>query len=165
MSARRVPVLVAVYALAAAPAVVGIVFLTHRPAAPTDRAFVDRAATTQVTAQVGTALDEVLSYDYRHPTTAAAAAKEWLTGDAPAQYQLLFRQLQTLAKGQQLTLVAKVSSVGVSSLHASSAQLLVFLDQRSTRASDGQSSVSAAQVQIGAVKQDGRWRISELKPL
>ena len=107
----------------------------------------------------------MLSYDYAHPQVAAAAAKKWLAGDAPAQYKVLFAQLQQLAPGQKLTLVAKVVTAGVTSLNADRAQLLVFVDQQSTRASDGRSSVSAAQVQIGAQLKDGLWQITELHPL
>ena len=78
---------------------------------------------------------------------------------------MLFTQLQKRAPGQKLTFIAKVVTAGVSTLAGDSAQLLVFLDQKSTRASDGQSSVAAAQVLISAKLQGGTWRITELKPL
>ena len=114
---------------------------------------------------MSTALDQVLSYDYRKPQVAKAAAKRWLTGAAPGQYRTLFTQLQKLAPGQKLTLVAKVSTAGVTYLHGDRAKLLVFLDQESTRASDGQSSISAAQVEIGAVKHGHTWLVDKLDPL
>ncbi|SHF82501.1 Mce-associated membrane protein [Jatrophihabitans endophyticus] len=160
----------ALLALAAALVVVGVVFLVRahglddEPAAR-NAALVDRGTTSAVVAQVSTGLNEVLSYDYRRPQVAQAAAKRWLTGDAPAQYQQLFTALRKLAPGQQLTFVARVSTAGVTDLRDRTAQLLVFLDQRSTRASDQQSSVSAAQVRITAVRSHDRWQISELVPL
>ena len=91
--------------------------------------------------------------------------ERWLTGSAPAQYQTLFDQLEKLAPGQQLTFVAKVSVAGVTDLHGTHAELLVVLDQQSTRASDGQSSISAAQVRIGAVRDGNLWRIDDIHPL
>lgn len=163
---------VAIGLLTASAALVatGVVFLVRGAnlddgGAAANRAVVDRPATTEVISQVSTALNQVLSYDYRKPAVAQAAAKKYLVGDAPAQYRVLFSQLQKLAPGQQLTLVAKVSTAGVTSLRGDRAQLLVFLDQQSTRASDGQSSVAAAQVQITAVRSGDAYKISELKPL
>jgi Mce-associated membrane protein len=130
-----------------------------------NRAIVDKAATGQLVGQVSTALNAVLSYDYTEPQVARAAAKRWLAGDAPKQYALLFAELQKTAHGQNLTLSAKVSTAGVKSLRGNAAQLLVFVDQQSTRASDHQSSVSAAQVQIAAHRYGSTWKITELKPL
>jgi Mce-associated membrane protein len=128
-------------------------------------AVADSSRSSEVIGEVSTALNQVLSYDYRNPAVAQAAAKRWLTGAAPAQYTTLFDQLQKLAPGQKLTLVAKVSVAGVTYLHGDRARLLVFLDQQSTRASDGQSSISAAQVRIDAVRQGNVWRIDGLVPL
>ena len=70
-----------------------------------------------------------------------------------------------MAPGQKLTFVAKVSTAGVTYLRGDQAKLLVFLDQESTRSSDGQSSISAAQVRIGAVKHGGVWQIDNIVPL
>ena len=130
-----------------------------------DRAVIDTAANHELVSQVSTGLAQVLSYDYSKPQVAQQAAQRWLTGDAPAQYRLLFSQLATLSKGQNLTLSARVVSIGVESLEGDHARLLVFVDQQSTRANDHQSTVSAAQVQISAVRTRRGWAISELKPL
>ena len=130
-----------------------------------NQALVSSGDTQQVVSQVSTALNQILSYDMANPKPAQDAAKQWLVGDAPAQYQTLVNALGKAAAGQQLTMVAKVSTAGVLSLHDGTAQLLVFLDQQSKRASDQSSSVSAAQVQITAVQTSGGWRISEIVPV
>ncbi len=130
-----------------------------------NQALVSTDDTQQVVSQVGTALNQILSYDMANPKPAQDAAKRWLTGDAPKQYDTLVTALGKAASGQQLTMVAKVSTAGVVSLHDGTAQLLVFLDQQSKRASDQSSSVSAAQVQITAVQTADGWRISEIVPL
>jgi Mce-associated membrane protein len=88
-----------------------------------------------------------------------------LVGAALKQYNVLFAALQKKASGQQLTLTAKVVTAGVTYLQGDRAQLLVFLDQTSTRASDGKTSASAAQLQISAELAHGSWRISNLIPL
>lgn len=164
---KRVAVPLALFVLAAVLVVAGTLLLTHprSTGAPSNDAVVDQSRTTEVVGQVSTALNEVLSYSYTDPSQNSAAAKRWLTGDAVGQYRVLFTQLQKRAPGQKLTFVAKVVTAGVSSLEGNSAQLLVFLDQKSTRASDGESSVAAAQVLISAQQQGATWRITELKPL
>ena len=130
-----------------------------------NQAIVSTSDTQDVVSQVGTALNQILSYDMANPKPAQDAAKRWLTGDAPKQYQTLVTALGKAASGQQLTMVAKVSTAGVLSLRDGTAQLLVFLDQQSKRASDQSTSVSAAQVQITAVQTADGWRIIEIVPL
>ncbi|MGI8666166.1 MAG: hypothetical protein ACR2N4_09075 [Jatrophihabitans sp.] len=125
----------------------------------------DSATTSEVIGQVSTALNKVLSYQYANPSATQQAADQLLTGAAAGQYRTLFSALQQKAPGEKLTLAAKVVSAGVTSLHGNTAQLLVFLDQSSTRASDKQSSTSAAQLDVTAVKQGGLWKVSELLPL
>ena len=130
-----------------------------------NQALVSTGDTQDVVSQVSSALNQILSYDMANPKAAQDAAKRWLVGDAPGQYQTLVTALGKAASGQQLTMVAKVSTAGVVSLHDGTAQLLVFLDQQSKRASDQSTSVSAAQVRITAVQKPDGWRISEIVPL
>jgi Mce-associated membrane protein len=130
-----------------------------------NRALVDSAETTQVIGQVSQALDQVLSYDYTKPQATEQAAAQLLTGNASTQYKTLFTALQDKAGDQKLTLVAKSVVAGVTTLTADRADLLVFLDQRSTRASDQATSTSAAQIQVTAVRQGDDWKISGLLAL
>lgn len=167
---RSLAVRLVLIVLSAALVAVGVAFLvrTHQlndQKANSNHALSDANRTSEVIGEVSTALNQVFSYDYRKPEVAQAAAKRWLTGSAPAQYTRLFDQLQKLAPGQKLTFVAKVSVAGVTDLEGSRARLLVFLDQESTRASDGQSSISAAQVRVGAVREGNVWRIDDIHPL
>lgn len=167
MTWRSRPVL-AMLAGAVVLAVVGVVLLVLGPqgsSAPTNRAVVDRTSTAQVIGQVDTALQRVLSYKYNDPTATKTAAQQMLVGAALKQYNVLFAALQKKASGKQLTLAAKVVTAGVTYLQGNRAQLLVFLDQTSTRASDGKTSASAAQLQISAQLAHGSWLISNLVPL
>jgi Mce-associated membrane protein len=155
--------------LALGAAAAGAVLLSTTPsgaaAAAHNEAVVNAKATAEVVGQVDTGLARVLSYRYTDPAATHAAARQVLTGDAARQYEVLFRTLQQRAGTEQLTLTAKVVAAGVETLTADHAQLLVFLDQSTTRASDGTTSASAAQLRIAAVRRGGVWRISELVPL
>ena len=164
-----VPVL-AMTALAIACAIVATVLLvTAGPSASavadSNQAVVDRTRTAQVVGQVDTDLEHVLTFDYRNPQATRAAAHQALVGEALQQYDVLFTALQRKAGAQKLVLTAKVVSTGVTILDGPRAQLLVFLDQTSTRSSDGSTSTSAAQIRITAVEQGGVWRISKLETL
>jgi Mce-associated membrane protein len=149
---------------------VGVVLMlrTHslRSAPATaNRALSDRDATSEVIGQVSTALSKVLSYQYANPAANKQAAAALLSGDAATQYQTLFTALQKKAPGEKLTLIAKVSIAGVKSLRGNTAELLVFLDQSSTRASDEASSTAAAMLDVTAVRHGSAWKITELRPL
>lgn len=156
-------------ALAAACAVVASVLLatSGNASTPTDpnQAVVDRTRTAQVIGQVDTDLEHVLSFDYRNPEATRSAAGQALIGDAGKQYDVLYEALRRKAGNQQLVLTAKVISAGVTILNNDRAQLLVFLDQTSTRKSDGATSTSAAQIRVTAERHGGTWKISELVPL
>ncbi|WP_141846452.1 hypothetical protein [Lapillicoccus jejuensis] len=127
-------------------------------------ALVDADRTDEVVSQVDAALAAVFTYDYRTPATTSQAATRLLVGDASAQYRTLFDTLQKKAAGQQLTMTATVQLAGVETLGEDHARLLVFLDQTSTRASDGTRATSAAQLAVGAVRQGSTWRIDEIRP-
>ena len=161
---------VALLVLAAVLVAVGVVLFAIGPrnsGRPANTAVVDAKATDEVVGQVDTALERVLSYKYNDPAATQAAAQQMLVGPALKQYNVLFAALRKKAGGQQLTLTAKVvdNGTGVISLQGSRAELLVFLDQTSTRASDGKTSASAAQLRITAERTHGSWRISNLVPL
>lgn len=163
------PVVLLMAALALACAVVASVLLATSGGAstPTDpnQAVVDRTRTAQVIGQVDTDLEHVLSFDYRNPEATRSAAGQALIGDASKQYDVLYEALRRKAGSQQLVLTAKVISAGVTILNDGRAQLLVFLDQTSTRKSDGATSTSAAQIRVTAEQHAGTWKISELVPL
>ena len=128
-------------------------------------ALVDPSLTDEAISSVSAGLNRVFTYDYADPSATQKAASELLVGDASSQYKTLFDKLQSAASGQQLTLKTTTVLGGVTTLTPDSARLLVFLDQSSTRASDSNSSTAAAQLDVAAVKRDGVWKISEIRPL
>ena len=168
--ARSRLVVVGLVLLAAAMTAVGVVGLLRAHdlrsvTAADNRALVDPGATDEVKKQVSSALTRILTFDHADPDQTQKAAEEVLDGKARSEYDELFAALLDQAASQQLTLTTKIEDVGVKELDADSAELLVFLDQSSTRATDGQSNVAAAQLAVTAVREGGRWRITGLDPL
>lgn len=162
---RHWPLLLVVVLLVGA----GIAFWQADRARGTDNvgnhALVDDAATAEVQSAVGAALVRVFSFDYSDPAPTHRAAEELLAGDARKEYDQLFAALEEKAPGQKLVLTAQVQRAAVQELEGDRAKLLVFLDQASQRASDEESSISAAQLSIDAERVDGDWRIVALRPL
>jgi Mce-associated membrane protein len=130
-----------------------------------NKAVVNTAATSEVQSEVTKALVGILSYDYSDPGTTSQAASAVLTGKAKSQYDELFSSLQERAPGQKLVLSATVQVAAVKELSDRDAVLLVFVDQSSQRATDKESTVSAAQLSITAKKYDTGWKISDLSTL
>jgi Mce-associated membrane protein len=130
-----------------------------------NHAVVDAVATTEVQSAVSSALVRVFSYDYADPGPTEQAADDLLDGKAREQYDLLFTALQEKAPGQQLVLTAQVQVAAVKELTDRSATLLVFLDQASQRATDKESSVSAAQLSVRATKSGDTWKVTGIEPL
>jgi Mce-associated membrane protein len=130
-----------------------------------NRALLDKNVEQGVTAVVSRGLTQVLSYDYQQPDATRAFADQVLSGQARTEYDTLFAGLQKRAPGEKLTLTAEVRVAGVRELTRGKASLLVFVDQRSTRAKDKQTSVSAAQLSVTAERKGPGWVITGLKPL
>ena len=130
-----------------------------------NRSLLDGAAQEGVITVVSRGLAQVLSYDYSQPEATRAVADQVLKGQAREEYDTLFASLQDRAPGQRLTLTAQVQVAGVQELSPSRATLLVFVDQRSTRAKDQETSVSAAQLSVTAERSGDTWVITGLLPL
>jgi Mce-associated membrane protein len=131
--------------------------LRDSPAAA-NRAFTDAAATSQVIAAVSAGVSEIYSYTYTDLAATRRAARRVLAGQAAVQYDPLSPELSG-AVTERLTVVTRVTRIGVSSLTPGSASLLVFLRQTATR--DGRSAGSVpAQLEITARLTGGRWLIT-----
>jgi Mce-associated membrane protein len=125
---------------------------------------VDTRAMTEVNGHVKDALEKIFSYSYDKVDEAGAAAREVLAGTAVGEYDKLIAQVKTLAPEQRLVLATRVTSIGAKSVDGDRAELLVFLDQVSTRVDTGKTSGSAAALSVTAERQNGQWKIVELIP-
>lgn len=130
-----------------------------------NHAVVDVDATSEVQTEVSQALVRVFSYDHADPAPTLQAADELLAGQARDEYDTLFAGLEEEAPDQQLLLTAQVQIAAVKELSDDRASLLVFVDQASQRASDDESSISAAQLFVDAELVDGTWKVTGLETL
>lgn len=130
-----------------------------------NRAFIDEPSGRDVIATVSRGLAHVLSFDWQQPEATRAVADQVLSGQARDEYDTLFASLHERAQGQKLVLTTDVQIAAVQELDATTATLLVFLDQASHREKDDEASVSAAQLLIEAERRGGTWVITGLQPL
>ncbi|MEO3765605.1 hypothetical protein [Streptomyces sp. B5E4] len=127
-----------------------------------NRALTDSSGTAGVAGDVSNALSKVFSYTPEDPGVTARDADELLAGRAREQYRQLFGQIEQRVVAQELTLTTHVVRAGVIRLDGDDASLLVLLDQITERRGKDPTSVGA-QLSVTAERQDGHWRITDLK--
>jgi Mce-associated membrane protein len=130
-----------------------------------NRALTDAAATSEVKGKLTFAIEHALSYNFTDLDATARAVKENLAGTAVCEYDKLFGQLKELAPAQKLVLTTVVRELGVTRLEGGKADLLVFVDQSTTRTDQNQTTASGAQFGIRAEKIDGTWKITDFDML
>jgi Mce-associated membrane protein len=126
-------------------------------------------AADQATAAATSAVQRILSYDYRSIPADIAAAKADTTGLFRQQYAL--RAPQILAEAPKLKAIvqAKVLSSGVVSSSAHDVVVLLFVDQATVREPPGQTSpttrLDQSRVQVTMTRVGDRWLVSFLHAL
>ncbi|RLK60767.1 hypothetical protein [Actinokineospora cianjurensis] len=128
-------------------------------------ALVDAAATSEVTGRLTVAVERTLSYSYTDLDANATAVRETLAGTATCEYDKLFGQVRKLAPEQKLVLTTKVRKIGVTRLDGDRADLLVFVDQSTTRADQAQTTASGAVFGVRAERLGGAWKITDFDML
>jgi Mce-associated membrane protein len=116
----------------------------------------------QVANQIAATVSRVFSYSATDPAATGRYAAQVLTGNAASQYRLLFQQVQAQAATQRLSVRTTVNTTAVSYLDDKTAVVLLFCDQRATRAGQ-QPTTAAADLLVTADRRDGRWLISEIR--
>lgn len=127
-----------------------------------NRAVIDPALTSEVTGRLQTIFEQTFSYDYRDLDRTAKAVTDNLADKARCQYDLLYGQVEKLAKEQKLILATKVVKLGVIALDRDRATALAFIDQTTTRADQNQTTASGAQLGIEARRLSGTWKVTNL---
>lgn len=140
-------------------------FLVDQAPPMTNTALVDTDTTSQVEAQVKTAIENSFSYDYTDTARTAKAAQKVLVGDAMREYEQLFDKVRTQAAEQKLVLVSTVRAVAVRELEDDDATLLVFLDQQAVRTPDNGNTSTSAQLRVVAHRDGATWRVTGLTVL
>ncbi|MHA4815813.1 hypothetical protein ACXZ65_15825 [Streptomyces aculeolatus] len=125
-------------------------------------ALVDAPLTSEVKGGVGEAVEAVFSVDYTDLDENRQAARTYLTGKAVGQHRQMLADVREQAPSQKLVLTTTVTDSAVELADDGAARVLVFADQRNTRTDTDETSYGAAMVAVDAVKDDGRWRISNI---
>jgi Mce-associated membrane protein len=133
-----------------------------RSGAAANTALADSAGTSEVVGQVTSAVNTTFSYDYTNVGKTEKAAQSLLTGAALCQYNAIFKLIQQDAPSQKLVVTTTVTSTGVQMLEGDQARVVMMVNQKDTKVSTNQPVASQAALAVNAVKQDGKWKISNI---
>jgi Mce-associated membrane protein len=135
---------------------------SHARSTVANTALVDTAGTAEVSGEVVTAVNTILSYNYTNMQKTENAVGRLLTGKALCQYNLLYKVVKQQAPSQKLVLTTTVQAKGVEMLQGDTARVLLLVQQTDTRASTNQTSTSQSMIAVNTVKQGGTWKISNI---
>jgi Mce-associated membrane protein len=130
--------------------------------AAANTALTDNSATGELTAAAAAAVAAAFSYDHADPEGSARAAAGVLTGQAVEQRRELLAELASRGAEEELVLRTSVTHSGVETLQGDRARVLVFADQRSSRAGE-EDVVTGALLAVDMARQDGEWRITAIE--
>lgn len=125
-----------------------------------NQALIDTARASEAVGQLRGAVEKALTYNYTDLDSTATAVRDNLAGRALCQHDKLFGEVRTLAPAQRLVLTTRVRDIGVARLDGDAAELLVFVDQTTTRVDQNQTTAGGAQFIIRGDRIDGRWKIT-----
>ncbi|WP_037314122.1 hypothetical protein [Amycolatopsis orientalis] len=126
-------------------------------------ALLDVAKTSQVKDQVSKATEALFSYDYNNIAKTEAAAADLLVNDeVRAKYNLLMGEVKRLAPQQKMVVTCKVTRSAVIRLEGDRADVMVFVDQSSTRADTNKTTAGSAQLHLNAELQGDKWKITAM---
>jgi Mce-associated membrane protein len=135
--------------------------LTSQPSAR-NTALTGNAATSQVKAQVSSAVDAIFSYSYTQPATTMDAARRLVTGNAVQQYEARLRPVEQEAPEDKLMLTTQVTTSGVELLQGDRARVLMFGTQTFAYSGAKQPSTVPTLLAVNVVRQGGTWKIDNI---
>lgn len=121
----------------------------------------ERAATAADEAAAEAAVP-LLSYDHRNLQSDLARALPYMTEERAGEYERLMEELRPDARKQKIAVQADVVATGVVRASEERAQVLVFVDQATTKAGR-QTDPLQMWVTMTMVEQDGQWLVDEMK--
>lgn len=129
---------------------------------PGNRALIDTAATEEALDAAKVLSEDLFSFTHTDLKAHEAKFARLTTGAFSREYGALFATVVTQAQAQQLTLTSTVAESGVQVLHDDRAEVLVFLDQKSTSATSGQETTGAAMYRATMKRVDGDWKFADI---
>jgi Mce-associated membrane protein len=129
---------------------------------PENRAFADRAATTEVTGQAKTAMAALFTYSWFDLDPWHTAVRTWATGDAARKLESQLGASLGAVNEQHAILTSSVVDLAVRDLRGDRAQLLVFLNTRTERRT-GTPTVTGSNVIIQMQRGPQRWQVVDIE--
>jgi Mce-associated membrane protein len=128
------------------------------------RAAARRDGTRAATAAARTAVETMLSYDYRTFDQHTAQVDALLTGAFRTEFDNGTRQsVKPLAVANQAVVQARASEVGVMSAGDNTVRVLAFVNQATTSAKLDRPQVDQNRVILTMSRVDGRWLVSKVE--
>lgn len=122
-------------------------------------------ARTQSVAAARSAVQAVLSYDYRHLDKDFAAGRKLLAPSFVKDYDQTTKAVAPTATKYHAVVTASVSAAGARDVSADSATVLLFVDQTSTNTNHAAPRIDQSRVRATMVHQNGRWLLSKVEAL
>jgi Mce-associated membrane protein len=123
-----------------------------------------RDGTRAATAAARTAVETMLSYDYKTFDQHTAEVDKLLTGSFRTEFDNGTRQsVRPLAVANQAVVQARASEVGVMSASDNTVRVLAFVNQATTSAKLDRPQVDQNRVILTMSRVDGRWLVSKVE--
>jgi Mce-associated membrane protein len=163
---RTVPQrLLVVAGVLALVALAGTVWIWTRPGAEGDVGRYEKReeAARQAEAAAEAAIGPVLSFDYRGGLgDDASTAEPYLTEEYGSERRSLMEDLESQAQQGQVVVEADAIATGITRSGDDRAEILVFVDQRTSRKDTPEPFVLKQWVRVTMVHEDDRWLIDNL---
>ncbi|MBW0117818.1 nuclear transport factor 2 family protein [Pseudonocardia abyssalis] len=162
---RTMPVLAALLVVLVALSVffgIATAALRSSPSAA-NTALTDLTATSEVSTQLGDALELLYSYDFARLDENERAARDVITEGFTPEFDRLFTQVRELAPQQQAVVSAVVTVSAVQSIEGDTAVLVAFMDQQASTAASTEQVAAAGRLTVTGERVDGRWRIASVE--
>lgn len=130
----------------------------HAPPAPANLAFIDTEATRAVSEQITPAVARFFSYDYRRLDEHMSQAMADSTARYWTEVEPSLTIVREVAPRKQVVATAEVVATSVRVLEPSRAELLVFVDRRTTEAGAAPQ-LEASSVIVKAARTGPHWKI------
>jgi Mce-associated membrane protein len=131
-----------------------------RPSA--NLAYLDQAATEQVRAEVGKAVEAVYSYDTANLDDTENRALSFITGSYGDQFRQNFSAVRALGPQSNISLSSKVVDTGVEMLTDRRATLLMMVNQVGRRGDSPAPLTAQIRLTVTAEKVGGQWKVSDV---
>jgi Mce-associated membrane protein len=129
---------------------------------PSNRALVDTEGTADVLGRAKEISEQLFTYSYTDMNGHKAKFTELTTGEFTGKYGELFDEVVAQAPAMRLTLTSTVKDAAVRLLRGDRAEVLVFIDQNSTREATNAQTQAAAVFLATLQRVGGDWKVADL---